>query len=335
MPYLRSIQGLINGGFDVAQAGFKSGVLPRSLLTALPVVLNAEVANFLAILGAVAQINPKAEAPVKSYPINENLRSAGQFFFSQYIINFITSTPNAFKLRATNEALVGAILSDRAQAFGFLQTSVGFGTGGPIGERQFPAGNNGVDQLSGPVGEAVKSLIGGLSTPYPLGVPTDAGPLNLGNGPLYSWLNYNEIAVDGSNVAKSNSGRPFCNASVETTDIAELARALSEAPLNFVEHYYPTRVTTDGIFYSQGSTKAIVKSIHPNGYKQRPILNIVGSEGLAIAGDFGDLGNHVVTPGYNHLDVLIAARKQNLGRPELSSLSTADFAAVLGTGLKA
>lgn len=327
---------IVEGGFDLAQAGFKSGVLPRSLLTALPIVLNSEATTFLQLVGAAAQIKPKEEAPIKTFPRTPTIVSAAQFFFSQYLTNFITFTPSAFNLRATNEALLGAILSDRTQGFGFLQVSCGFGAGGAIQERQFPVGYNDLQDLDTSNMSAIKPLLEALpsGSPYPLAVPTDAGPLGLGDGPLYTWLNYNEISADGGNVAKANNGKPFMNASHEVTDIAELARSISEIPLDFTEHYYATRITTDYLFAAFGSDQALGRTtVHPNGFKERPIINLVGSEGLAIGGGFGDLGNHVVLDGYNHLDVIQAARNQTLGRKELSSISTADFVSRLGQGL--
>jgi hypothetical protein len=59
----------------------------------------------------------------------------------------------------------------------------------------------------------------------------------------YGWLNYDEIAADGSNIAKDNAGQPFTNASSEVTDINELALALSTPPLDFAVCYRPYRIT--------------------------------------------------------------------------------------------
>ncbi len=38
------------------------------------------------------------------------------------------------------------------------------------------------------------------------------------------------------------------------------------------------------------------------------------------------LSREVILPGYNHLDVVTAARRQNDGRPEGSSRALSDFA---------
>lgn len=149
-----------------------------------------------------------------------------------------------------------------------------------------------------------------LASAWPLAAVDDAGFLGLGKGPLYKWLNYDEIAADGSNVAKSNDGKPFVTAKNQVTDIKVLSAALAAPPLDYTEHYYPTRVTTDIVLIGTGLTKAAPNTIHRGAFKKRPGLNVLGSEGLAVAGSFGDLGNHILCDGYNHLDVLLAARKQ-------------------------
>lgn len=95
------------------------------------------------------------------------------------------------------------------------------------------------------------------------------------------------------------------------------------------------RVTTDVLFAQLGSKLAIQTNIHKSGFTQRPRLALVGSEGLAITMTQTPLGDHVLLPGYNHLDVLLADRAQNLGRQELSGISTAKFIAQLGTGIVA
>ncbi|PWN43795.1 hypothetical protein IE81DRAFT_321963 [Ceraceosorus guamensis] len=324
------IQPIIDAGFEVAQAGFRSGILPRSLLTALPVVLNSETTQLLSLVGGRAVVAPKAEADVKGLPRTPTITSAAQFFFSKTVAQFATFFPSAFNLRATNEALVGAILSDRSQGFAFLQASVGFGTGGKIEERSFPVG---ASPFALPSNESQAASMLPLSSPYPLGVPSDAGFLGQGNGPLYEWLDYDQIKEDGSNVDKANNGQPFTKAKFEVSSISDLSRSLSEAPLDFTEHYYATRTTTDVLFQNLGSKNVMPKALHLDGYTKRPILNVVGSEGLAVGGQFGDLGNHVICDGYNHLDVLLANRKQTLGRQENSSIYSADFIAKVGSGV--
>ncbi|CAD6983765.1 unnamed protein product [Tilletia controversa] len=127
-------------------------------------------------------------------------------------------------------------------------------------------------------------------------------------------------------------GKPFVNSSVETTDIDDFARSLSELPLPYIETYYPSRVTSDTNDALDGASEAVTINNHPEGYTKRPVINLIGSEGLAlkriIASD-----NVVIAPGYNHLDTISASRKQNLGRQELVSINAAKFISVLGTGV--
>lgn len=100
--------------------------------------------------------------------------------------------------------------------------------------------------------------------------------------------------------------------------------------ISFTEHYYPIRVTSDAFFDASGVQGAVKNNIHKDGYKQRPSIAFVGSEGLVIGRDLTNI-THVVAPGYNHLDVLSASRKQNLGRTELVSTGTAKFISQVST----
>lgn len=128
-----------------------------------------------------------------------------------------------------------------------------------------------------------------------------------------------------------------------------------------------TRLTTDVLFAGIGSKLAVKSNIYPLGYTKwvfpvifswhklnlhhvrRPSINLVGSEGIAI-GVGVPLRNHVVLSGYNHLvsqvspqfrirtlislqDVLLANRKQTLGRRELCSISAVNFMKTQGTGV--
>lgn len=87
------IQPIVDVGFEASLAGFRSGLLPRSLLTALPIVLNSEAVQLLSILGARAVIDAKGEADLQGLPRTKTIVTAAQFFFSKTFTNFITFFP--------------------------------------------------------------------------------------------------------------------------------------------------------------------------------------------------------------------------------------------------
>ena len=108
-----------------------------------------------------------------------------------------------------------------------------------------------------------------------------------------------------------------------------------QSPADFTEQYFPTRLLTEGFSADAGG----FEDIRHDGPAEKPGLLIQAgdSEGNAAAADEGpplpgdsppnDLpfSREVILPGYNHLDVVTAARKQNDGRPEPSSRTLSKF----------
>ncbi|NED55618.1 hypothetical protein G3I24_32635, partial [Micromonospora aurantiaca] len=123
---------------------------------------------------------------------------------------------------------LGGLLDDNSEPLAFMQASVGFWDGGKIVDKEFPAPNN-LDEIG----------LGGLSRL--LGKDKKAIPDQPG-GPLYTWRNYDRVGAPDDPVRTSKDGTPFTSAGKEVTDIAELARSLSEHPLDFTEHYFPTKM---------------------------------------------------------------------------------------------
>jgi hypothetical protein len=145
------------------------------------------------------------------------------------------------------------------------------------------------------------------------------------SGPLYGWLNYNEVGGPNDPKAMDRNGNPFTVATKEITDIHELARSFAEQPLNFTEDYFPTKLVTD-IF--EGTAPQIsAKAPHLQALAANPTVTIRAEDGLIAA--TAAPTNAVVAPGYNHLDVVTAAPIQNNGKPETSSTTLANFASGL------
>ncbi|KAK0537730.1 hypothetical protein OC835_001231 [Tilletia horrida] len=320
-----------NSSFAKDQKGREAGTSPRSLFTSLPIILTEDLAYYALSLGVIATTLPNTEVPQSLKPRTNGVKTALQASFSTdlggYLVNGVTGILSWYDIRLTGRALLGALFGDRQQFISSLQASIGFpnSTRGMI-DKLFLGGST-----SAATGIGLLSI---FDATYPMATEKHYGK----NSEVYGWLNYDEIADDGSNVARDQGGfgKPFVNSSVEVTDINDFARSLAELPLPYIETYYPIRVTTDTQDALKGAPGVLTKTLHLDGYKKRPILNLIGGEGLALKlGDDVSKNNTVVAPGYNHLDTVSASRKQNLGREEVVGIHAARFIAALGAGVVA
>jgi len=294
-------------GPDVVKAGLELGIIPRTL--SAPAVINSETMNLLAIAGLSARNAPGAESDLASYiPSSFNTDSTYRLLLSKDYPTFIKGSPTVKDFRITNGAALGALLDDNSEPLAFLQTSVGFFTGGKIADKTFPVP---ADLVKTPGWERLAQFVGTEKK----AIPDEPG------GPLYTWLNYNQI--DG-NIAKSKDGTPFTTPAKEVTDLGELARSLADHPLDFTEHFFPTKMVTDIALAS--SPKIGKDVVHAEGLKANPTITLIAGDGI-LAGlpTDGIFGTVVTAPGYQHLDVLTAAAVQNDGKPEPVSTALATF----------
>jgi hypothetical protein len=221
-------------------------------------------------------------------------------------VNFATGSPNIRDFRVTNEGALAGIFDDNSAPLSFLRTSVGMLTGGPVVEKDFPS-------------------------PDPtLGLPGDPA------APLYSWQGYDEVQDAG--VPLNTKGEPFTSRESEVSSLRQLARVTFETPANLIEQYFPTRLLLDVAVAGGGDRGGSLADLRYDGVAHRPALLLQAGDSDSNAGpDEGpphrlDPPNAVAgsatieIPGYNHLDVLAAARRQNDGRPEPSSKALARFA---------
>lgn len=206
---------------------------------------------------------------------------------------FATGKPQVRSLNATNEAVLGAILDDNSQPFGFLQASVGFITGAPVQDKLFPVPSTPEILGSGFFGDAPKASPSVYSR----------------QGTLYRWLDYDEVGSEDSLLDEARYTTPAS----EVTSIAELARNLSEPPLDFTEWYFPTRLPSDLALSSAPSFAT--HHIHRDGVARHPILTLQGSGGIALPESEHPDDVPVVLSGYNHIDVLTAAASGTTGAP--------------------
>ncbi|GAA1869218.1 hypothetical protein [Actinomadura bangladeshensis] len=297
---------IVEFGAGAVQAGLETGVVPRTL--SAPAVINTETMNLLGIAGLAANLDPGGLSDLATYvPSSSNTDMTYRVLFSKDYPTFLKGSPTVKDFRFTNAAALGGLLDDNSEPLAFMQASVGFWDGGKIVDKEFPAPNN-LDEIG----------LGGLSRL--LGTDKKAIPGEPG-GPLYTWRNYDRVGAPDDPVHTSKDGTPFTSAGKEVTDIAELARSLSEHPLDFTEHYFPTKMITD--IALAGAPGIADDAVHEDGLTANPTLNLEAGAGLR-GGD--PQPGDVVAPGYQHIDVLTASAVQNDGRPEPVSASLAAFA---------
>ncbi|MFD0687659.1 hypothetical protein [Actinomadura fibrosa] len=297
---------LLQFGAGAVQAGLETGIVPRTL--SAPAVINSETMQLLSIAGLAARLAPDGLSDLSTYiPSSFNTDTTYRVLFSKDYPTFIKGSPTVKDFKFTNAAALGGLLDDNSEPLAFMQASVGFWDGGKIVDKEFPAPNN-LDEIG----------LGGLGRL--LGKDKKAIP-DEPNGPLYSWRNYDRVGAPDDPVYKSKDGTPFTTAAKEVTDIGELARSLAEHPLDFTEHYFPTKMVTD--IALAGSPGIADDAVHTGGITANPTLNLEAGDGLGFSDPQpGD----VIAPGYQHLDVLTASAVQNGGKPEQVSLNLAAFA---------
>ena len=298
-----SVGGLLNSILAVADSGAPyinfAPITPETLMS-------------LPILGLAADYAPSARSTLLAQlPNDSNFNNTFKLLLADNYLDFLLGQPNARTVNSTNQAVVGFVFGDVSEPLSFIRASVGAPTGGPVVEKNFPV-NYGSPQM-------FNGLVGGNDQVTPQPSSATAG------GPLYSWLNYNQIPTPGPSPVGA-PGQPYVNAGSEVSDVNQLSRTLFEgAPALFTENYFPSALVTDITAAEAGSRSGTLAALrYTNGITAHPSVYVDGGEGIA-AGLGGAIPNgpapqiHVTAPGYNHLDVLTAAAVQNNGQPELSS----------------
>jgi hypothetical protein len=297
-------------GYAAVQAGLQTGLVSRTLSG--PALINAETMNFLGIAGVFAKL--EADQPstlVQSLPKpNANIDTTSRILFSKDLATFLLGRPSVQDFRFTNETVLGALMDDNSQPLSILQTSVGFFDGGRIADKDFPLP---ADLRADPALGSLRGLFGNR----PMAIPDEP------NGPLYTWRNFDRVGAPDDPGYRDRDGQPFTSADQEVTDIQELAGSMSEQPLDFTEHYFPTKLITD--IQQAGAPEVSRDVVHSGGITANPTITLVAGDGI-LADRVAPELQAVIAPGYQHLDVLTADQKQNTGRPEIVSTNLAAFA---------
>jgi hypothetical protein len=280
-----------------------------------------ETIQILGPFGVAAYYDPKAESVlVDRIPRSPAFELSNRLLFARNAVEFATGIPSPRDFRLTNEAAVAAIWDDNSVPITIMRTSLGTFDGGPIFPKEFPTPSE--------------------ASAYP---GTDAAPLannsfltapETPEGPVYAWRSYNQVGAGGEPVV-DGSGRAYTTAASEVSDPHRLARAHFDAPANYVEQYFPTRLAVDVFAAEGGDRSGELENLRHDGISKRPSLLVqagdsdTNSGGELEAGrewERDGIGGELTLGGYNHIDVVSAAFRQHDRRPEGSAKALMRFA---------
>lgn len=256
--------------------------------------IGPETMGTLLGVGVTAQLRPDTDTSdlVARIPTRGAAEQGLRLFHSRTLADLLAPTAVLRRQHLTGEALLGAFLDDDTQPLSFIRTSLGVYDGGPVGRKAWSQG-------------------GALLFP----TSTDR---------LYGWASFD----DPLPVFPQPNGEPYSTPSSEVTDVQDLARVLGNGPLDFAEEYFPTRITTDVGFSQAGFRSGDLAHVrYAGGPAARPRLTVFAADGVtdrkAPPARPGDVA--ITLPGYDHLDVVTAAPRQNDGQPERTASAVVDF----------
>jgi len=285
-------------------AQIRSGASPRlSLLMGV----TPEALALFELIGMNAHWFPDDESTLsQDVPYSSSVLNLMGLLHSRDLTHFLTGTPTFADFRYTNEAVLGAFFDDNFNPVGILQTSMGFLQGGPVVEKDFPGD---LADLLGLFGIQKDGVF----------IPWDAGPPTaLGTGPLYSWVNFDEVGNASDPDYMDTTGTLlYTNWREEMVDIQDVAVSLYRGGTNFPEWYYTTRIGLDGEAASAPYASSYgLNFYHNDRIEELPLLNIRASE----------------LEGYNHQDVLFAAADRSSHRESEVLGPMMDFVFANSTG---
>jgi hypothetical protein len=310
----------MNGMFP-GSSGETSGLASETeyteLLTSMrdgvnPVILNlgpvvpAESMALLESIGLAAYYAPNDEDTyVNNVPWSPDIDLLTRALFSKDVDTFLLGTPTIRDFRFTNEALLGMFFDDNFAPLGMIQNSMGFVSGGPVVGKDFPTSP--LDLIPG-----LSNLLG--KGPY--FIPNDAGPADdLGAGPLYSWVDFDQVGDAAHPDFKDTTGETtYTTMESEVSDIHDVSRALFKGPLNLVEWYFSMRLLVDftGAPQPYGPQYGL-NYIHGDKLATMPQVLFLAGQGMN--GDAQPGPGRYVCKGYNHMDVLMASANTSSRRP--------------------
>ncbi|MEM8594444.1 MAG: hypothetical protein AAGF06_06475 [Pseudomonadota bacterium] len=278
------------------------GQLP--LTTSIEGVFDQFALAFMPLFSAVAQIDPKGEntllatAPLELQPSLETLLTLFQPLQTQS--DGRKASMKNFRL--TNEAIIGAFFDDDFAPIGFLGTSLGHMKGGALKPKNTLT--NALAKL--PLFNLLAPQLALSDIQY---MPTEHN-LN-GNGPLYGWANFDEVASKAQPEYKDAQGKVYTTAEDEMADMGSFINSLHDRKtnLNFTEWYFPTRLMVDIVLAVpfKHAVSSGINVLHQDRIADVPKIEFIGKDGILPLNDDDEVliptsDNVVVLPGQNHVD---------------------------------
>ncbi len=277
---------------------------PAPFLDVTP--LTPETIQLTAAFGVGAYFRPDGTELIDGLPSTANIEGANRALFSRDAAQAATGIPDIRDFELSNETVMGGVFDDNsANSLSFIRASLGFlAPGRPLVDKNFPNPGDGTYAL-----------------------PDDPAAGH------YNWDSYAEVGRGGREITANDGGLAYTNRESEISSLKQFSRAFIDGPINFIEQYFPTKLITDVAAAETGSFDEVAY----NGPAKRPVLLLHAGDsssnggidsGPPIAGSAANerpLSADWTLPGYNHLDVLTAARRQNDHRPEPTSTLLADW----------
>lgn len=271
-------------------------------------MIDAEAMGLLEALAILADMDPESECTIiRDVPYSDSVNILLRFLHSRDLQTFMDGVPQVTDFRLTNEALLGVIFDDSFVPVGMIQNSMGFLGGGAVVEKQFPM----PDLLEGiPV---LSDLLGSFLGSGDYFIANDAGPspFALGQGPLYYWVNFDEVGTPADLEFKDTTGAvTYTTAANEVADIQDVARIIYKGPVNLTEWYFSTRLIADimAALFPYGADYGL-NFLHGERVGELPKIEFLAEQGVLAGGLYGMVlpGEYEYIEGYNHLDVLTAS----------------------------
>ena len=273
-----------------------------------PPLLSAESNGLLEAIALAAYYDPDVEAThLNDIPWSDDMKLLLGIMHSQDMWTFMLGIPEIRDFRYTNEAMFGNVFDDSFAPVSMIQNSMGFLQGGPVVEKDFPAWPlGGLSGLAGMLGEG------------PYFIANDAGPsyFELGTGPLYSWVNFDEIGDAADPDYTDTTGETtYTTMENEVADIRDVARVAHRGPTNLVEWYFSMRLLADfrGADTSFGPDYGL-NFLYGDEVLELPQVLFIAGQGTHVE-DEDATGLKYVLEGYNHMDVLTASANTGARRP--------------------
>ncbi len=279
-------------------------------------MLDAEAMSLLEAIAMLADQAPDMECTVvREVPFSDSMRILLRFMFSRDLPTYMDGTPQITDFRLTNEAMLGVVFDDSFAPVGMIQNSMGFLGGGAVVEKSFPMSAS----LAGiPI---LGDMLSGFFGKGPYFIANDAGPsaFALGRGPLYHWVNFDEVGNAADPLFQDTEGTiTYTETTNEVADIQDVARVIYRGPTNLTEWYFSTRLIADQMAAIFGfGTKYGINYLHGDRLEALPKIEFIAGQGMMgdSPGDPPPNCERLFLYGYNHMDVLTASANTSSRRP--------------------